>query len=145
MKSTEFLCDGFTISTDKDKLDIPAIHDYLCHHSYWAAGRSLECVEQSIENSLCFGVYNGENQIGFAQVVTDYTTFSWLCDVFILEDYRGRGLGKWLISTLVDYQGIKASTRFFLATRDAHRLYSQYGGFEKVTIPEKLMVKSGKR
>jgi len=144
MTTKENHFNDFTINTDKDTLDIPVIHEYLSTRSYWAAGRSLECVEKSIENSLCFGVYKGENQIGFARVVTDFATFSWLCDVFILEDYRGRGLGKWLISTLVEYQGIKGSTRFFLATKDAHNLYSKYGGFEKITMPEKLMVKSGK-
>ena len=144
MTTKEYHFNGFTINTDKNKLNIPAIHEYLSTRSYWAAGRTLECVEKSIENSLCFGVYEGETQIGFARVVTDYATFSWLCDVFILEEYRGRGLGKWLISTLVEYHGIKESTKFFLATRDAHSLYSQYGGFENITMPEKLMVKSGK-
>ncbi len=100
MKPFELQRDGYTISTDKARLDISAIHEYLSERSYWAEGRPREVVERAIENSLCFGVYEGERQAGFARVVTDYATFAWLCDVFILEDYRGRGLGKWLVETI---------------------------------------------
>ena len=100
---------------------------------------------KSIDNSLCFGVYNVDYQIGFARVVTDFATFSWLCDVFISEEYRGQGLGKWLVSTIVNFPDIEISNRFFLATRNAHNLYSDYGGFEKILMPDKLMVRFGKK
>ena len=144
MATREYHKDGFTISTDKGRLDHRLIHHFLTEHSYWAEDRSFEIVVLSIENSLCFGVYQGDSQIGFARVVTDYSTFSWLCDVFIMEDFRGQGLGKWLISTIVDFPGIMPSNRFLLATRDAHELYSKYGGFEMVTMPEKLMLRIGR-
>jgi len=130
---------GFCVSTDKTRLDIPLIHDFLSQRSYWAKGRAIEVVQVSIENSLCFGVYEGSRQVGFARVVTDYATFSWLCDVFILETHRGRGLGKWLVETVVGCPGLKNTRRFLLATSDAHDLYAKYGGFERITMPEKLM------
>jgi GNAT superfamily N-acetyltransferase len=134
---------GFFISTEKTRLDIPLIHEYLSQHSYWAKGRPFEVVQKSIENSHCFGVYEGDRLVGFARVVTDYATFSWLCDVFILETFRGRGLGKWLVETIVDYPGLQNARRFLLATRDAHDLYAKYGGFERITMPEKLMFRAG--
>jgi len=144
MKPTEFHQDDFTISTDKTRLNIPLIHETLSLHSYWAAGRSLEVVERSIQNSLCFGVYLGNEQVGFARVVTDYATFSWLCDVFILEPYRGRGLGKWLIAMVVDHPELQSAKQFLLATRDAHELYRLYGGFEDLPTPNKWMVRPKK-
>jgi GNAT superfamily N-acetyltransferase len=94
---------------------------------------------KTIENSLCFGVFNRDNQIGFARVVTDYTIFAYLCDVFILEDYQGQGLGKWLtevILNVLDEEGVRWT---MLATRDAHELYGEYGGFQKLYLPEKWM------
>jgi GNAT superfamily N-acetyltransferase len=122
--------DGYTISTDKARLDIPIIHAFLSERSYWAEGRTRASVEQSIANSLCFGVYESDQQVGFARVVTDYTLFAWVCDVFILEDYRGRGLGKWLIETLCAHPSLATIRRIYLATYDAHELYRRYGGFE---------------
>jgi GNAT superfamily N-acetyltransferase len=133
---------GFCISTEKTRLDIPLIHEYLSQHSYWAKGRAFEVVRRSIEHSLCFGVYARDRQVGFARVVTDYATFSWLCDVFILEAYRGRGLGKWLVAIIVDYPGLQNAMRFLLATRDAHDLYAKYGDFKRITMPEKLMFRA---
>ena len=91
----------FQISTDQDKLDIDFIHDYLCNQSYWAQGRTREAVEKSIEHSLCFGVYERKQQVGFARVVTDFVTLGWLCDVFITDSHQGYGLGKWLIECVV--------------------------------------------
>jgi GNAT superfamily N-acetyltransferase len=133
--------DGYTISTDKTKLDVDAIHAYLSERSYWAEGRAREIVEQSIANSLCFGVYEGTRPAGFARIVTDYALFAWLCDVFILEDYRGRGLGKWLVETINAHPVLANIRRIYLATYDAHELYRRYGGFESLPAPEYWMVR----
>ena len=131
----------FTISTDKAHLDIDMIQNYLSAISYWAQGRPRDVTEQSIKNSLCFGVYAGNQQVGFARVVTDYATFGWLCDVFILERYQGQNLGKWLIETVVAHPELHAVKRLMLATKDAHELYRKYGGFEPLQIPEKWMTR----
>jgi GNAT superfamily N-acetyltransferase len=133
--------DGYTISADRAKLDIAAIHEYLSQRSYWAQGRTLEVVQRAIENSLCFGVYEGASQAGFARVVTDYATFAWLCDVFILEQHRGRGLGKWLVESVVNHPALAGIRRIYLATFDAHELYRRYGGFETLPGPEYWMVR----
>jgi len=144
MKPIEIHRGDYTISTDKTRLNIPLIHETLSQYSYWAAGRSLEIVEHSIQNSLCFGVYQGNEQVGFARVVTDYATFSWLCDVFILEAHQGRGLGKWLIVIVVEHPELQNANQFLLATRDAHELYRRYGGFEDLPMPHKWMVRPKK-
>src|SRR5436309_835462 len=94
--TSEWRRDEYTISTDRERLNVSLIHNFLSDSAYWARSRSLEKVQQSIEHSLNFGVYKGDEQIGFARVVTDYATFAWLADVFILDEYRGRGLSKWL-------------------------------------------------
>ncbi len=131
--------DGCTISTDRARLDLPAIHRYLSEESYWARGRTYETVCQATSNSLCFGVYGPEGaQAGLARVVTDYATFAWLCDVFILAPHRGRGLGKWLVQTIVGYPPLAGLRRILLATADAHGLYRHYG-FRGLTAPEKWM------
>jgi GNAT superfamily N-acetyltransferase len=124
----------FLISTDKSRLNLQIIFEYLSHRSYWAQGRSLEMVARSIENSLCFGVYDSDNQVGFARVVTDYATFGWIGDVFVLETHRKDGLGKWLVQCLVNHPELTNVRRLILATKDAHELYRKYGGFE--TLPE---------
>ena len=126
-------------STDKARLHVALVYDYLNHSSYWAQGRSLSTVQRSIENSLCFGVYEGPQQVGFARVVTDYATFAWLCDVFILEPYRGQNLGKWLIECVTAHPGLQSLRGFLLATRDAHELYRRYGGFHALESPERWM------
>ena len=131
--------DNFTINTDTGKLDLNFIHDYLCNQSYWARGRGRDVVENSIENSLCFGVYEGEQQVGFARLVTDYATFAWLCDVFIADSHQGQGLGKWLIECIVEDPKLQGVKRILLATSDAHDLYRKYGGFECLRVPEKWM------
>ncbi|MFZ6029627.1 MAG: GNAT family N-acetyltransferase [Chloroflexota bacterium] len=135
----DFSRDGYTISTDRERLDIHGIHRWLNESSYWAQGRPLETVQRSIDNSLCFGVYDGEQQVGFCRVVTDYATFGWLCDVFVLESHRGRGLSKWLIETVVAHPDLCNIRRLLLATRDAHTLYRRYGGFESLQNPERWM------
>jgi GNAT superfamily N-acetyltransferase len=141
MTTYELHHDVFTLSTDKSKLNIPLIHDYLSLRSYWAQGRPLEVVRRSIEHSLCFGVYGEGEQVGFARVVTDYATFAWLCDVFVLETARRRGLGKWLIASVIAHPDLQGLRRFMLATRDAHELYRRYGGFEVLRAPERWMEK----
>lgn len=132
--------DGFEVDNDKQRLDVAIIHDFLSNRSYWARGRSVETVKRSIENSLSFGVYTKEgNQIGFARVVTDKTTFAWLCDLFILEDARGQGLAKRLVETIVNHPEINCLRRFMLMTNDAHELYRKYGGFSELKTPEEFM------
>lgn len=120
--------DDFVISTDKHRLDIQAIHRYLSERSYWARGRALDTVRQSIAHSLCFGIYGPDDaQVGFARVVTDYTIFAFIMDVFVLEAYRGRGLGKKLIAFITDFPELKNLKRWQLITADAHGLYEKYG------------------
>lgn len=129
----------FRISTNQDDLQVDVIHRYMAEEAYWTSGRTRAMTEKSIKNSLCFGVYDDGKQIGFARVVTDYTVFAYLCDVFILEDYQGQGLGKWLTETILkvlDDEGVRWT---MLATRDAHELYEQYGDFQKLYLPEKWM------
>ena len=130
---------NFTISTQQEKLQVDVIHQYLTEEAYWTTGRTREMTEKSIKNSLCFGVYDDGVQIGFARVVTDFTIFGYLCDVFILTDYQGQGLGKWLTETILnvlDEEGVRWT---MLAARDAHELYEDYGGFQKLYLPEKWM------
>jgi GNAT superfamily N-acetyltransferase len=128
----------YLISTDQARLDIVAIHDYLSNSSYWAQGRSLETVRRSIEHSLAFGLYSGEQQIGFARVITDYATFAWLADVFVLDQFRGQGLGKWLIDVIIEHPGLQGFRRWVLATKDAHELYRRVG-FIELARPERWM------
>lgn len=131
--------DGFTISTDKARLDVDLIHAFLSERAYWALGRSRARVEASIANSLCFGVYTAAQQVGFARVVTDGATFAWVCDVFILEAQRGHGLGKWLVETIIAHPDLQGLRRMLLATRDAHELYRRFGGFTPLRTPERWM------
>ena len=128
----------FTISTDKTKLQFDVIQSYLADESYWAKNRTLEQTLRAIENSICFGVFEGEKQIGFARVVSDQATFAYLGDVFILEEFRGRGLSKWLIKTIVSYPDLQGLRRWVLATRDAHGLYSQFE-FGQLRHPDRWM------
>lgn len=127
---------SYTVDTDKTKLDIPLVHSVLSA-SYWAEGRSRETVESAIQGSLCFGVYFGEEQVGFARVITDYATFAYLADVFVVENHRGRGLGKQLVETVLSRPGLQACS-WALFTRDAHALYAPFG-FERPAEPERLM------
>lgn len=128
----------YEISTDRSRLDLDLIHDFLDRESYWATGRSLDTIRRSIEHSLSFGVYKGARQIGFARVVTDYATFGWLADVFILEEFRGAGLGKWLVEVILSHPLLQGFRRWTLATKDAHELYRQFG-FKELKIPERWM------
>lgn len=136
-KDFEIRRDNFLISTDRARLDVDAICDFLTR-AYWAAGRRRTRTEHALENSLVFGVYDGDKQIGLARVVTDYSIFAYLCDVFIHEDYRGRGLGKWLMQTILDHPDLQNMRRWTLATDDAHGLYRQFG-FDNLPHPENWM------
>ncbi|MHC5757424.1 GNAT family N-acetyltransferase [Nostoc sp.] len=129
----------FYINTDKSKLDIQMIHDFL-QISYWAENIPLATVEKSINNSLCFGLYEDNQQVGFARVITDYATSALLKDVFILEPYRGQGLGKWFVEYILEYPELQDIQRWMLGTKDAHGLYRRYG-FKNLTEPEKIMMR----
>ncbi|MBN1920070.1 MAG: GNAT family N-acetyltransferase [Anaerolineae bacterium] len=131
--------DGYTLSTDKARLDVENIQTFLSERSYWAQGRSREVVERAIEGSLCFGIYAQQELVAFARVVTDYATFGWVCDVFVFETHRGRGLGKWLIEAVVRHPELQGLKRLLLATRDAQGLYREYGGFAPLQAPERWM------
>jgi GNAT superfamily N-acetyltransferase len=128
----------FLISTEPSLLDLPLIHDYLANRSYWAEGRPLEVVRRSIDNSLCFGLYERGRQVGLARVVTDRATFAWLCDVFVLEAYRDRGLAKWLVECLMGHPPLQGLRRVLLGTRDAHGLYERFG-FTPLAEPSRFM------
>ena len=142
MKVYEVQQNEFCISTDKSKLQVSVIHDYLCNQSYWAKNIPVETVQRSIGGSCCFGLYAEENltttQVGFARVVTDYATFGYLADVFIVEQYRGKGLSKWLMKTIMDCPDLQGLRRWLLATKDAHGLYLQFG-FSPLDKPERIM------
>jgi GNAT superfamily N-acetyltransferase len=128
----------YTISTDRARLDINTIHNYISTQSYWGVGRSIEVVRRSVDNSFPFGVYHGDKQIGFARVVTDYATFAWVADVFILPEHRGKGLSKRLMETILDHPELQGFRRWVLATKDAQGLYRQFG-FLPLHRPERWM------
>jgi ribosomal protein S18 acetylase RimI-like enzyme len=125
--------DGFTVSTDPARFDLDAIHTFLST-SYWAEGIPRPLLEQAIRNSLGFGLYEAERQIGFARVITDRATFAYLCDVYVLPEHRGRGLGKWLIECVMAHPDLQGLRRFSLVTRDAHALYRPFG-FTEIRSP----------
>jgi GNAT superfamily N-acetyltransferase len=126
------------ISTDKNRLNIVLIHEYLSTESYWAQNRDIEIVKRSIDNSLCFGVYEDDKQIGFARVVTDYAVFAWIMDVFILKNYKGKGYGKMLMRAIMSHDKLQNLQRWGLATDDAHGLYEQFG-FKPLSKPLNMM------
>jgi GNAT superfamily N-acetyltransferase len=131
--------DNFEISTDKQRLDVEMIHTFLTGESYWATTRTLEQTRTAIQNSLCFGVYAEDGrQVGFGRVVSDFATFAYVGDVFILSDYRGRGLSKRLMEEIVSYPDLQGLRRWVLATRDAHGLYEQFE-FSALKFPERWM------
>jgi GNAT superfamily N-acetyltransferase len=130
--------DQFCISTDVDRLDIASIHHFLANESYWSKDIPFIIVQKAVRNSLCFGMFKGEEQIGFARVVSDYVTFAFLADVYILKEYRGLGLSKWLLELILSHPDLQGLRRWMLATRDAHDLYGKYG-FRPISHPERLM------
>jgi GNAT superfamily N-acetyltransferase len=119
--------DEYLITTDRSRLDVALIHKFLSNESYWAGERSIEVVKRSIDNSLCFGVYVNTQQVGFARVVTDFATFAWLADVFVVSDHRGHGLAKWLMEVILAHPELQGFRRWVLATKDAHSLYARFG------------------
>lgn len=129
--------DGYTISTSKDTLNISYIHQFLTR-SYWAEGIPVRTVQRSIEGSLCFGVYHHDQQVGFARIISDLATYAYLADVFIDETQRGKGLGKWLVGTILAHPDLQGLRRIELGTLDAHGLYAQFG-FVPLPQPERFM------
>jgi GNAT superfamily N-acetyltransferase len=117
----------YSISTERERLDLDVVHRFLSEDAYWSPGVPREVVARSIENSLCFGLYRGAEQVGFARVVTDCATTAYLADVFVLPEHRGRGLGVWLVETVFAHPDLQGLRRFFLGTADAHSLYERYG------------------
>jgi GNAT superfamily N-acetyltransferase len=126
------------ISTDKDRLDVAMIHAFLANDSYWVSGISRANVEKSIRHSLCFGAYIAARQIGFARIVTDYVRFAHLMDVFVLSEYRGRGISKLLMENILSHPELRTIVRYTLGTQDAHGLYARYG-FTAPANPERQM------
>ncbi len=129
--------DGYRVSTDPKRLDLDVIHRFLSETSYWAAGIPRSTVERSVRGSCCFGLYveqSGE-QVGFARVITDYATFGYLGDVFVLPEHRGRGLSKWLVEQVMAHPDLQGFRRWILGTRDAHSLYTRFG-FRPLARPE---------
>ena len=129
--------DDFIITTDKSKIDVSYVHQFLTH-SYWAKNIPIETVHRSINGALCFSVFHLQQQIGFARVITDEATFAYLADVFIDKKFRGKGLSKWLMETIKNYPTLQGLRRFLLATQDAHGLYCQFG-FEPLTNVDRWM------
>lgn len=130
--------DGFFLSTNKSRLDVSAIHAYLTR-SYWSPGIPKTIVERAIAGSLCFGLFSDQSkQVGFARAITDGATFAYLADVYVLEEHRGKGLGKWLVETILAHPSLQGLRRILLATRDAHALYARFG-FKPLATPESFM------
>lgn len=129
--------EGFEISTDPSRIDFPFVHRFLTN-SYWAKGVPLELLRRAIRHSLCFGVYEGQRQIGFARAITDRATFAYVADVFLIEPYRGRGLSKWLMECMKAHPDLHGLRRWALVTRDAHGLYQKFG-FTQLENPDRWM------
>ena len=128
---------AFTISTDRSKLDRGAIHDFLAG-SYWAKGIPRDVVDRSIDGSLCFGLFEDGRQVGFARVITDFATFGYLADVYVLESHRSRGLATWLMESILAHPELQGLRRWMLVTRDAHPLYRKVG-YRELAHPERIM------
>ncbi|MBA2703922.1 MAG: GNAT family N-acetyltransferase [Blastocatellia bacterium] len=128
----------YFITTDRLRLNVALIHKFLSTETYWAVGRSVAVVKRSLDNSLCFGIYRETEQVGFARVVTDFATFAWLADVFVVPEHRGRGLAKWLMAVILAHPELQGFRRWVLATKDAHSLYAQFG-FIPLHRPERWM------
>jgi GNAT superfamily N-acetyltransferase len=137
MEVQEYREGRFLVSTDRSWLDLDLIHGFLTD-CYWAKGIPREIVARSIENSLCFGVYDEGKQIGFARVISDCATYAYIGDVFVIESHRGKGIGKWLMECIVRHPSLQNLRRWSLVTEDAHGLYAQFG-FTPLRSPERYM------
>lgn len=133
--------DEFEISTDRGRLDVGLVHDFLSKSSYWAQGRSREVVEASVANSLCFGAYRLGQQVGFCRVVTDYAVLGYVADMFVLPQWRGQGVGKMLVRAIVEHPALKHLQALQLRSRDARHLYEMFG-FRTAARPEEIMVRT---
>lgn len=128
----------FVITTDQLRFDLDAIHAYLGGEAYWTKGIPRDVFARAVENSLCFGLLFAGSQAGFARVVTDRATFAWVCDVYVRADQRGKGLGAWLVASILEHPDLQGLRRIVLATRDAHALYAR-AGFGPLPMPERWM------
>lgn len=133
----------YFISTDKALLQSDIIHSFLANESYWAKNIPLETVTRSIQHSECFGIYRGSEQVGFARAITDYATFAWIADVFVLPAHRGQGLAHWLMECIIAHPDLQGLRRMVLATRDAHEIYKA-SGFLPLPNPDRWMFLQGK-
>lgn len=138
MEIIEIIFEDFVITTDKNKMDIVAIHDFLSNYSGWSNNISLEKVQTSVDNSLNFGLLHHDKQIGFARVISDFATIAYLGDIYILENYRGKGLSKKLMDTIMQHQSLQGLRRWILLTSTAVWLYKKYG-FTNLPKPEIYM------
>lgn len=130
----------YLISTDRQRIDLSVVHQFLSEESYWAKGRPFEVTRKALDHSICFGLYHADDrQVGFARAITDYATFAYLADLFVLAPHRGRGLGKWLVQTILNHPDLQSIPKVRLRTRDAHGLYAQFG-FTGLTRTEEHMV-----
>lgn len=134
----------FQISTDQKLLDITVVHNFLAMQSEWARGIPLSILRRSLRNSLCFGVFHKAQQIGLARVISDYATIAYLGDVFIVPEFRGRGLSKWLMECVISHPNLQNLRRWILVTEDAHGLYKKYG-FRQLENPDGFMELHNKR
>jgi GNAT superfamily N-acetyltransferase len=127
----------FLVSTDRSRIDVDAVHAFLTQ-SYWSPGVPIDVVRRAIAGSICFGIYHHRRQVGFARVISDQATYAYLSDIFVLDEYRGRGLAKWMMEVIMAHPALQGLRRFSLSTRDAHALYAQFG-FELVANPDRQM------
>ena len=138
MEIIEANWEEYVLTTDKTKLDLIAVHDYLSNHSYWAKNIPFTIVENAAAHSLTFILLHQDAQVGYARVVTDYSTFAYLCDVYVLKDHRGKGLSKWMMESIHAHPNLQGLRRWVLLTMDAHGLYSQFG-WSSPKIPDRYM------
>lgn len=130
--------DEYLLTTDKSKLDLKMIHEFLSGESQWAKGIPFDRVKKSIENSLCFGLYYNDSQVGFARVISDFSTIAYLGDLFILREHRGKGLSRWMLEVIMGHPDLSGLRRWILVSKDAHEVYQQYG-WAMVARPENWM------
>ena len=134
----EYLNGEFLLSSDPEKLNLDIIHGYLSKHSYWAHNIPLNVVKKSLNNSLCFGLYHKKKQIGLVRVITDKATFAYMADTFVIDEYQGKGLGNWMIETVMKSSELQGLRNWQLSTRDAHEFYRKFG-FQSLEYPDRHM------